>query len=151
MVSRLNRNAPLPNALAVRVDEPKAQRAFDSITTALQATIDFLNPWVQAEKWQDLELQTGMSVFADRLQFKKLPDGRVLLQGNAYRASGSSTVVGVLPVGYRPSQRLYFSAVTLDTATYKASRIDIDVDGRILVASGFFDFIMLDGITFEAT
>lgn len=150
MVSRLDRDRPLPDVLAVRVEDSKTQRALDALATPLRAVVEFLQAQVQPEKWQDLPLRSGMAVFSGKLQFKKDAARIVRFQGNALRSSGASTVVGVLPQGYRPAQRLYFNAVTLSGAAYVASRVDVDVDGRVLVASGGFDFIMLDGITFEA-
>lgn len=152
MVARLNRPAPLPQAQSVpRVDQPVVQRAVDAIYGGLVAVIKFLQPFAQPQPWRDVEFQSGWQTFSDYLRYRRDPLGRVHLQGNAYRSSGSSITICVLPQGCRPSQRLYFNAVTLSGATYGASRVDIDVDGRVLVASGSYDFVMLDGLSFYAS
>ena len=151
MVARLNRRAGLTQLVPQRVDSPVIQRAVDAIAQTLIGVVEFLQPFAQTQPWRPVEFITGWQTFSNKLQYRRDPLGRVHLQGNAYRNSGSSTTIFVLPLGFRPSQRLYFNAVTLSGAVYGASRVDIDVDGRVLVASGSFDFVMLDGLSFYAS
>ncbi len=149
MVNRLNKDRPLPDLQRVRVEDQTTQRGFDTFASVLRAVLDFLQPFVQREKWQPVVYQTGWEDFS-RLTFKKNPLGEVIIQGSAQRTSGSSTVICVLPIGYRPSERLFFGSVVHDGANYTTARIDVDVDGRVLVASGATNFVPLQHIRFEA-
>jgi hypothetical protein len=151
VVARLNRPTGLPQITTQRVDQPVIQRAVDAITRTLIAVVNFLQPFAQPQPWRDVSFVTGWLTFSNKTQYRKDPLGRVHIQGNAYRASGSSMTILVLPEGYRPSQRLYFSATPLTGAAYGAGRVDVDVDGRVLVASGGTDFVMLDGVSFYAS
>lgn len=150
MVSRLLRNSGLPQVQRSRVTDPLVQRAFDGVFEALSGAVNFLQAFAQPDPWHLVEFIAGWATFSDQLQYRKDPLGYVHLQGNAARSSGSSSTLFVLPQGYRPSQRLYFGLSTLSGASYVASRVDVDTDGRVLVASGGTDFVMLDGITFYA-
>jgi hypothetical protein len=150
VVARLNRPTGLPQISTQRVDQPVIQRAVDAITRTLIAVVNFLQPFAQPQPWREVEFVTGWLTFSDKTQYRKDPLGRVHIQGNAYRASGSSTTIFVLPEGCRPGQDLYFPGVTLTGAAYTVGRIDVREDGRVLVASGGYDFAILDGISFYA-
>jgi hypothetical protein len=148
-VSRNDRNRPLPEIRPARVEDQITQRAFDVVWNALGEVIRFLQPFVQRERWQTVEYQTGWGDFS-RLVFKKDPLGEVRLQGSAQRTSGSGTVICVLPIGYRPAERLFFGSVNYSGVAYTTARVDVDVDGRVIVASGDTDFVPLQHIRFEA-
>lgn len=148
MVGRLNRPAPLQEVAQPRVADSNLQRAFDALATPLAMVVAFLRPFVQPEPWQKVTYRTGWVDFSV-VQFRKSAMKTVQLRGAAQRTSGSDTVIFVLPIGYRPAQRLFFPGINLSGAVYTASRIDVDVDGRVLVASGPTDFVMLDHIRFE--
>jgi hypothetical protein len=148
VVSRLHRNAPLPEAPRARVDDPKVQRALDSIITSLEAVLALLQSFAQPEKWRAVTYVTGW-IDADPLRFKKDPLGRVHFQGSAVRTSGASTVICVLPLGYRPRQHCSLSCSTYNGATWVLGLLDVEVDGRVNVGVGGTSFVALEGLSFD--
>ena len=71
-------------------------------------------------------------------------DGVVVLRGLVN--PGTTTVIGTLPAGYRPSKQLVFQSTAVDAPT----RIDIDTAGNIVVAGSIAagTWRSLDGINF---
>jgi hypothetical protein len=71
----------------------------------------------------------------------------VVLKGLIKRTGAitSGETIGVLPLGYRPSEQLLFQTSTNSNV---ASRIDVTTDGRIVVTLGDPGWLALDGINF---
>lgn len=154
MVSRSSRNRPLPDTQPVRVDDTKSQRAFDSITNVLRSVLNFLQPFVQSDKWhlvgRDPAFGSGWQNYAgggtfQLAAFRKNPLGRVELRGLVARASGSVDTILVLPQGYRPaSQEIFFTG-----GNTSAGRVDVYSDGQVVYVSGGDTYFTLSGITFD--
>lgn len=156
MVARLNRNSPLPEGRGPRVQDDTTQRALDAIWTPLKAVLSFLQPFVQQEDWKALPFYSDWTRTLATLQapsYLKNPLGRVELRGWATTAAGTSSTIAVLPVGYRPSERCSFPGFRLTGGgVYAVARIDVDVDGRVLLASPAVaagDSVSLDGMSFD--
>ena len=82
--------------------------------------------------------------------FYKDSNGRVWLRGLVGRASAAlSTSIFTLPSGYRPSKWLLFSVV----ANNNFARLDVDTNGNVFVPAAnsptWYNFISLDGISFD--
>lgn len=81
-------------------------------------------------------------------KYRKLPDGRVALQGVA-KAGANFTVLFTLPVGYRPTTRKVFTTSTV----YGTTQVQVWTSGDV-VASSVADnagtkLVGLDGVTFD--
>ena len=157
-MARLSRGVALPEAQRPRVAESVTQRAFDALATPLIAVVKFLQPFAKPEGWKDLDFYGDWTANANgtgTVQYKKSPLGEVMLRGWAQSAAGNQSVVGVLPTGYRPPQRLRVPASWYTGAAYALIQLDVDVDGRVLVASpampGAAIDIFLDHVRFEVT
>jgi hypothetical protein len=78
--------------------------------------------------------------------------GVVMLKGNLKRTGTPAVneIIGVLPPGYRPSNRLMFeTSSSADSSTgQNTSRIDIDTSGNILFENGDSGYLTLEGINF---
>jgi hypothetical protein len=147
---RQQRPPPLPDVPRATVPDAATQRAITSIITAIQSIIQFLRPFKQPEPWRFLLFEAGWQDYAtnpiyQRAAHRKSPLGRVYLKGLVARASGSSTVIGVLPVGYRPPMRVMTAALS-DTGI---ARVDVAPSGEVVLVSGGTTFVTLDGISFD--
>lgn len=82
------------------------------------------------------------------LQYTKSSDGVVTLRGAIKGGTtAEGTVVGTLPVGYRPST-LHQGSIESDTS---AGRIDVDTSGNIIVKYNISStFMSVDNITYVA-
>ena len=153
-MSRLSRDRPLPDLQRVRVEDPSTQRGFDVLSNVMRAVLDFLQPFVQRDKWQALPYFTGWADDSATLQIgqmRKYPWGEIRLRGWVKTASGSSDTIAVLPIGWRPPARCSFDCFRLN-GTYALARVDVDVDGRVLLvtpAVGAGDEVSLNGIFFD--
>jgi hypothetical protein len=136
------------------VDDQKFQRVLEALSAPVRAILQFLQPFVQPEKWRELPYNGDWTRDLATLQapqFRKDPLGRVDLRGWAKTATGASSVIAVLPIGYRPNLRSSFPAFRLN-GTYALARIDVDIDGRVLLvtpAVGAADELSLNGISFD--
>ena len=82
--------------------------------------------------------------------FTKNSDGVIILRGMVKKASGTlvqNEVIGTLPVGYRPAQRIIFQISSGSTD----GRIDINSSGDIKVYAANPGWLSLDGIMFIPT
>lgn len=156
MVSRLNRNPPLPDATPARVQDAVTQRALDAFLTPLKAVIKFLQPFAQPEEWKTLPYNGDWRRLSATYQepgYLKNPLGRVELRGWAATLSGASATIAVLPIGYRPSVQCSVSTYYLAGAvTPTLARIDIDTDGSVRfvpTAVAANDCVTLDGVSFD--
>ena len=69
---------------------------------------------IQSTTWQNLPLQNGWTHYQqyNNIQFSKTFDGVVYLRGSAHKGkTANETVIGTLPVGFRPTQTLFVSAL----------------------------------------
>ena len=98
-------------------------------------------PWVEyaivsdlsATAWQNLPLQNGWAHHQqyNNVQFSKTFDGVVYFRGSANKGKTSNeTVIGTLPVGFRPSQSLYVSALN---NSYTVAVLGIYPSGNVVV------------------
>ena len=100
--------------------------------------------------WTNLTLQNGWvsygAAFASP-QYTKAADGLVTIKGLVSSGTMTAgTVIATLPVGYRPSNRLLITGVSVNAYC----RIDIDNTGNIVFESGSNTWLSLDNITFYA-
>jgi hypothetical protein len=108
-----------------------------------------LTPYL-ANSWQAYTLRNGMAPrrwAPPRAQ--KLPSGIVVLSGLiGYGTSTLDSIIGVLPVGYRPDMPMIFPINNGDTA----KTVVIYPDGTIKARNGWVanTYISLDGIAFPA-
>lgn len=80
-------------------------------------------------------------------QYSISSDGLVSLRGLISAGSMTSDgVIGTLPVGYRPGQRVLYATVSM----LAYSRVDVDAAGNIRFGTGNNGWLSLDGITFYA-
>jgi hypothetical protein len=149
MTARDNRDRPLPEGQRPRVQDATIQRALDALATPVIAIVKFLQPFVQAQKWQPLTFSTGWSQYSDpdlsRAGYRKNPLGRVELRGTVARTSGSTTTIAVLPVGYRPAHRTLFPAA----GSSGAGVVSVYSTGVVEYTSGGVTYFSLEGITFD--
>lgn len=146
MVSRLDRNRPLPEPTPPRVDDPLLQRVLTTLFTSLRDVVQYLQPFVQSERWQGV---TYRSTWSDSVPmgFRKDPLGRVFLRGAAARSGGALGEVTVLPVNYRPSAlRQFHCPITGGTSAL----VQVQTDGVVLYsgAAGAVTVVM-DPISFD--
>lgn len=100
--------------------------------------------------WQNLPLQNGWQHHQqyNNVQYSKSFDGVVYLRGSANKGkTANGTVIGTLPVGFRPSQSLYVSALN---NSYTVAVLGIYPNGNILV-KGNVDatWLNFDNVSFK--
>jgi hypothetical protein len=108
--------------------------------------------------WTDIGLASGWvnytnpptSTGYNSAQFTKTSACRVFLKGLVKNSSltgaiPSGTIIGNLPVGFRPTGRLVFQVATSPNA---AARIDVAANGDIAIMAGNYAWISLDTISF---
>lgn len=79
--------------------------------------------------------------------YTKATDGAVTLRGTIKNGStAAGTVIAKLPPGYRPKERLLFTA----DSNGAWSRVDIFANGDVVLRFGYSGFFSLDGISFMA-
>lgn len=100
-----------------------------SITIPLWATPVLQNGWTNYGGWTTAG-------------FTKTTSGLVLVKG---LVKGGTGTIAVLPVGYRPAERLVFLTSTSPNA---AGRVDVDTNGAISILAGSNTWIALDNIRF---
>lgn len=150
MVSRLNRNSPLPTQVGGQVQDNALQRVLDTIITPLQAVLEFLQPYVQPDPWHKPSFGTGWQDYTggagyQTSAYKKDSLGRVHLRGLVERASGALTVIMTLPVGYRPASGKIFAT----TGSGGVARVNVTAGGVVEYSSGGVTFLSLEGISFD--
>mgnify|MGYP000865560061 CR=1 FL=1 len=115
-------------------------------------------PWVEyaivsdlsATAWQNLPLQNGWAHHQqyNNVQFSKTFDGVVYFRGSANKGkTANETVIGTLPVGFRPSQSLYVSALN---NSYIVAVLGVYTNGNIVVKSNVdATWLNFDNISFK--
>ena len=100
------------------------------------------------KEWNDLELNNGWENLGG-----SDPTAQYALNGNIVYIKGmikggtdtTETVVGVLPVGFRPKSRVVLSTVSKDATTVLPGRIHVETNGEIKYMNGGNDWFSLDG------
>ena len=83
--------------------------------------------------WRDLPLQNGWQHHPDysRAQYSKSFDGVVYLRGAVFKGkTAQDTAIGVLPVGFRPSESIYVTGINNN---FNVAILAIYSDGQIVV------------------
>lgn len=114
------------------------------------ATKDDIQKYTQDSSWQVLPLQNGWVHHPDydKVQYSKTFDGVVYIRGTAYKGrTTKETVIGVLPVGFRPKQTMFVSALN---NSYGIAVLGIYPSGKIVV-KGNVDatWLNFDNVSFK--
>ena len=113
-------------------------------------TQDDLSRLTQSTSWQNLPLQNGWQHHPsyNNVQFSKTFDGVVFLRGSANKGKiDNETVIGTLPVGFRPTQTLFVSALN---NSYAVAVLAIYSSGDIVVKKNVdATWLNFDNISFK--
>ena len=114
------------------------------------ATKDDIQKYTQDSAWQVLPLQNSWVHHPDydKVQYSKTFDGVVYIRGTAYKGrTTKETVIGVLPVGFRPKQTMFVSALN---NSYGIAVLGIYSSGNIVV-KGNVDatWLNFDNVSFK--
>lgn len=114
------------------------------------ATKDDIQKYTQDSTWQVLPLQNGWVHHPDydKVQYSKTFDGVVYIRGTAYKGrTTKETVIGALPVGFRPKQTMFVSALN---NSYGTAVLGLYSSGNIVV-KGNVDatWLNFDNISFK--
>ena len=114
------------------------------------ATKDDIQKSTQGTPWQVLPLQNSWVHHPeyDKVQYSKTFDGVVYIRGTAYKGrTTKETVIGVLPVGFRPKQTMFVSALN---NSYGIAVLGIYPSGNIVV-KGNVDatWLNFDNVSFK--
>ena len=114
------------------------------------ATKDDIQKSTQGTPWQVLPLQNSWVHHPeyDKVQYSKTFDGVVYIRGTAYKGrTTKETVIGVLPVGFRPKQTMFVSALN---NSYGMAVLGLYSNGNIVV-KGNVDatWLNFDNISFK--
>ena len=105
---------------------------------------------IQSTPWQNLPLQNGWQHHQqyNNVQFSKTFDGVVYLRGSANKGkTANETVIGTLPVGFRPTQTLFISALN---NSYTVATIGIYSNGNIVVKANVdATWLNFDNVSFK--
>lgn len=105
---------------------------------------------IQSTTWQNLPLQNGWTHHQqyNNIQFSKTFDGVVYLRGSAHKGkTANETVIGTLPVGFRPTQTLFVSALN---NSYTVATLGIYSNGNIVVKSNVdATWLNFDNVSFK--
>ena len=113
-------------------------------------TRDDIQKYTQDSAWQVLPLQNSWVHHPDydKVQYSKTFDGVVYIRGTAYKGrTTKETVIGVLPVGFRPKQTMFVSALN---NSYGMAVLGIYPSGNVVV-KGNVDatWLNFDNISFK--
>ena len=114
------------------------------------ATKDDIQKYTQDSAWQVLPLQNSWVHHPDydKVQYSKTFDGVVYIRGTAYKGrTTKETVIGVLPVGFRPKQTMFVSALN---NSYGVAVLGLYSSGNIVV-KGNVDatWLNFDNVSFK--
>lgn len=113
-------------------------------------TRDDIQKYTQGTPWQNLTLQNGWQHHPEyeKVQCSKTFDGVVYIRGTAYKGrTTKETVIGVLPVDFRPKQTMFVSALN---NSYGMAVLGIYPSGNVVV-KGNVDatWLNFDNISFK--
>lgn len=114
------------------------------------ATKDDIQKYTQDSAWQVLPLQNSWVHHPEygKVQYSKTFDGVVYIRGTAYKGrTTKETVIGVLPVGFRPKQTMFVSALN---NSYVPAVLGIYPSGNVVV-KGNVDatWLNFDNVSFK--
>ena len=113
-------------------------------------TRDDIQKYTQGTPWQVLPLQNNWVHHQqyNNVQFSKTFDGVVYLIGSAHKGkTANETVIGTLPVGFRPTQTLFISALN---NSYTVAVLGIYSNGNIVVKSNVdATWLNFDNVSFK--
>lgn len=105
---------------------------------------------IQSTTWQNLPLQNGWNHHQqyNNVQFSKTFDGVVYFRGSANKGkTANETVIGTLPVGFRPTQTLFIA--TLNNS-YSVAVLGIYSNGNIVVKKNVdSEWLNFDNVSFK--
>ena len=114
------------------------------------ATKDDIQKYTQDSAWQVLPLQNSWVHHPDydKVQYSKTFDGVVYIRGTAYKGrTTKETVIGVLPVGFRPKQTMFVSALN---NSYGAAVLGLYSSGNIVVKENVdATWLNFDNVSFK--
>lgn len=114
------------------------------------ATKDDIQKYTQGTPWQNLTLQNGWQHHQqyNNVQYSKSFDGVVYFRGSANKGKTTiETVIGTLPVGFRPTQPLYISTINNN---YTVAVLGIYSNGNIVVKGNVdSNWLNFDNISFK--
>ncbi len=114
------------------------------------ATKDDIQKYTQDSTWQVLPLQNSWVHHPDydKVQYSKTFDGVVYIRGTAYKGKTTKeTVIGVLPVGFRPKQTMFVSALN---NSYGMAVLGIYPSGNVVVKGNVDEkWLNLDNVSFK--
>lgn len=109
-----------------------------------------IQKYTQASAWQVLPLQNSWVHHPDydKVQYSKTLDGVVYIRGTAYKGrTTKETVIGVLPVGFRPTQPIFVMALN---NSYALAVLGVYTNGNIVVKSNVdATWLNFDNISFK--
>lgn len=121
-----------------------------SKTTNNSDYVALLKSESEPTSWQNLPLKTGWQHHQqyNPVQFSKTFDGVVYLRGSANKGNATKeAAIGTLPVGFRPSQPLFVSAIS---GNFAIAVLAIYQTGNIVVKSNVdSNWLNLDNISFK--
>lgn len=105
---------------------------------------------IQSTTWQNLPLQNGWQHHQqyNNVQYSKSFDGVVYLRGSAHKGKTTNeTIIGTLPVGFRPTQTLFVSALN---NSYTVAVLGIYSTGEIVVKKNVdSEWLNFDNVSFK--
>jgi hypothetical protein len=105
---------------------------------------------IQSTTWQNLPLQNGWNHHQqyNNVQYSKTFDGVIYLRGSANKGKiANETVIGTLPVGFRPTQTLFVSALN---NSYTVAVLGIYSNGNIVVKKNVdSEWLNFDNVSFK--
>ena len=111
---------------------------------------DDIQSHTQSTAWQNLTLQNGWQHHSDynNVQYSKSFDGVVYLRGSANKGKiDNETVIGTLPVGFRPTQSIYVTGLNNG---YGIAVLGIYSNGNIVVKKNVdATWLNFDNISFK--
>ena len=114
------------------------------------ATKNDVQSLIQGTGWQNLVLANGWNHHQqyNNVQYSKSFDGVVYLRGSANKGKTAyETVIGTLPIGFRPSQSLYVSALN---NSYTVAILGIYSNGNIVIKNNVDStWLNFDNISFK--
>nr|DAT00511.1 MAG TPA: protein of unknown function DUF859 [Caudoviricetes sp.] len=114
------------------------------------ATKDDIQKYTQDSTWQVLPLQNSWVHHPDydKVQYSKTFDGVVYIRGTAYKGKTTKeTVIGVLPVGFRPKQTMFVSALN---NSYGMAVLGIYSSGNVVVKENVdATWLNFDNVSFK--
>ena len=114
------------------------------------ATKDDIQSAIQSTAWQNLPLRNGWQHHQqyNNVQFSKTFDDVVYLRGSANKGrTTGETVIGVLPVGFRPTQTLFVQALI---NSFAVATLGFYSNGEIVVKANVDNtWLNFDNISFK--